>query len=166
MFRNMVTSLVLHGQIKTTEARAKELRRHAERLISIGKRAPQAVTLEQLSGAELERAKAQRVTAIRRIRRVVHSDDAVRLLMGEYADRYRERPGGYTRVLKLGRPRPGDNARMAVIALVTESLEEKAKAQPPRDESAGAAVADDAEVAQDDAADAAEATSDTESGEE
>ena len=43
MLRNMVTSLILHGQIKTTEERAKELRRHAERLITIGKRAPHAV---------------------------------------------------------------------------------------------------------------------------
>lgn len=125
MFRNMVTSLLIHGQIKTTEERAKELRKHAERLITIGKRAPSAADLSGLSGDELARAKAHRVAAIRRIRRVVNNDAAVDLLMGGYADRYRARPGGYTRVVKLGRPRAGDNARMAVISLVTEAPGEK-----------------------------------------
>ncbi|HHO52697.1 MAG TPA: 50S ribosomal protein L17 [Deltaproteobacteria bacterium] len=146
MFRNMVTSLLLHGQIKTTEERAKELRRHAERLITIGKRAPSSADLSALSGADLARAKAHRVAAIRRIRRVVHSDEAVDLLMGGYAERYRERPGGYTRVVKLGRPRAGDNARMAVIALVTEAPGEKRYADRPAAAEAPAAEAPAAEA--------------------
>ncbi len=120
MLRNMVTSLMVHGQIRTTEERAKELRRHAERLITIGKRAPSPSDLERLEGDELQRAQARRVAAFRRIRQVVMSDEAVGRVMQEYADRYRTRPGGYTRVIKVGRPRPGDNARMAVIALVSE----------------------------------------------
>ena len=50
MFRNMVTSLMLHGQIKTTLARAKELRRHADRMITIGKKAPSRAVIDSLSG--------------------------------------------------------------------------------------------------------------------
>lgn len=118
MFRNMTTSLMIHGQIRTTEARAKELRRFAERLISIGKRAPSAADVEAATGEALQRAKADRVTAIRRLKEWLQDDVAVERVMGEYADRFRSRPGGYTRVVKAGRPRPGDNAPMAVIQLV------------------------------------------------
>ena len=118
MFKNMVTSLMVHGQVRTTEERAKELRRYAERLISIGKRAPAQADLAALDGAALETAKASRVAAIRRIKLWVNDDGAIAKLMGEYADRFRTRPGGYTRVIKLSRRRPGDNAAMAIIALV------------------------------------------------
>jgi large subunit ribosomal protein L17 len=107
MFRNMVTSLMLHGQIKTTEARAKELRRFAERVITLGKNA---------------RAEdANRLHAVRRARLWVNNDEAMDKVFGEYADRFANRPGGYTRVIKAGR-RPGDNAPMAIISLV-EGLE-------------------------------------------
>lgn len=116
MFRNMVTSLLVHGHIKTTEPRAKELRRVAERLISVGKRAPLLSDVEA-AGGDVAQAKAQRVAAIRRIKLWVNNDEAVARLMGEYAERFRTRPGGYTRVVKAG-VRDGDNARMAVIQLV------------------------------------------------
>jgi len=119
MFRNMVTSLMEHGQIRTTQARAKELRRFAERVISIGKRAPSATQIEGLAGEELRVAKANRVAAIRRARVWVNNDEAMSRVFGEYADRFRQRPGGYTRVIKLGK-RAGDNAPMAVIMLVEE----------------------------------------------
>jgi large subunit ribosomal protein L17 len=118
MFRNMATSLILHGQIRTTEPRAKELRRFAERLISIGKRAPSAADVAAASGEALAQAKADRVTAIRRLAEYLMSDEAIAMVMGEYADRYRTRPGGYTRIVKLARLRPGDKAPMAVIQLV------------------------------------------------
>jgi len=118
LYRNMVTSLFLYGQIRTTETRAKELRRVAERLLSIGKRAPSAASLAALKGAELTKATGDRVAAFRRIREWVENDEALGKVMGEYADRFRSRPGGYTRVLKLGSPRPGDKAPMAVIQLV------------------------------------------------
>jgi large subunit ribosomal protein L17 len=120
MFRNMVTSLMVHGRIRTTKQRAKELRRVAERVISVGKRAPTQADLEGLAGDELQQAKADRVAAIRRMKLWVNDDTAIEKLMGEYADRFRTRPGGYTRVVKLSRRRPGDNAEMAVIELVEE----------------------------------------------
>jgi len=120
MFRNMVTSLMVHGRIKTTKQRAKELRRFAERVITVGKRAPSLADLEGLSGEELKQAKADRVAAIRRVKLWVNDDTAINKLMGEYADRFRTRPGGYTRVVKISRRRPGDNAEMAIIELVEE----------------------------------------------
>ena len=118
LFRNMATSLVLHGQVRTTEARAKELRMFAERLITIGKRAPSVAALATLAGPELAEAKANRVSASRRLAAVLETDEAVTKVMTEIADRFRARPGGYTRVVKLSRPRPGDNAPMAVLQLV------------------------------------------------
>jgi len=120
MFRNMVTSLMVHGRIRTTKQRAKELRRVAERVITVGKRAPTLADLEGLSGEALQQAKADRVAAIRRMKLWVNDDIAIEKLMGEYADRFRVRPGGYTRVVKLSRRRPGDNAEMAIIELVEE----------------------------------------------
>lgn len=116
MFRNMVTSLMLHGRIRTTEAKAKDLRGVAERILTLGKRIP-ASALEGLSGDELASAKAQRLHNIRRARRTIVDKEALGLVFGEYAERYKERPGGYTRVLKVG-VRAGDNAPMAVIELV------------------------------------------------
>jgi len=130
MYRNMVTSLLLHGQIKTTEIRAKDLRKYVERILSIGKRAPSAADLAALQGDELQKATARRVAAFRRVGAWVQSDDAVAKVMGEYADRFRSRPGGYTRVVKIGRPRGGDNASMAVIQLV-EALGGAADAEKP-----------------------------------
>jgi len=124
MWRNMVTSLMLHGRIRTTEQRAKELRRFADRVITIGKRAPTTDSLERLSGEELQQAKANRVAAIRRARQWVNNDEALDLVFADYAERFRTRAGGYTRVVKAGR-RGGDNASMAIIELV-ESLEEAA----------------------------------------
>jgi large subunit ribosomal protein L17 len=124
LFRNMCTSLVQHGQVRTTLARAKELRMFAERLISIGKRAPSVASLATLDGPALNNAKSDRVSATRRLAAVLETDDAVRKVMTELADRFRTRPGGYTRVVKLSRNRPGDNAPMAVVQLV-EPLEAK-----------------------------------------
>jgi large subunit ribosomal protein L17 len=115
MFKNMVTSLMVHGHIRTTEQRAKELKRYADRLISVGKRAP---LLDGLEGAALDQARADRVAAIRRIKLWVNDDTAVAKLMGEYAEHFRTRPGGYTRMTKLSMRRPGDKAEMAVVELV------------------------------------------------
>lgn len=114
LFRNMVTSLLLHGRVKTTVAKAKEVRRFAEKVITIGKRAPK---IEGLEGAALELATAKRVHALRQAKRIINDDKAVGLLFGEYATRFATRPGGYTRVVKAGR-RAGDNSPMAYLAFV------------------------------------------------
>jgi large subunit ribosomal protein L17 len=97
LLRNMVTSLLEHEQIRTTDAKAKELRGVAERMITLGKRG----TLH---------ARRQALQTIR-------SKDVTGKVFSELADRYRERPGGYTRVIKLGQ-RPGDAAPMSIIELV------------------------------------------------
>ena len=77
MFRNMVTSLMLHGQIRTTEERAKELRRYAERVITLGKRAPNLKQIAKLKGSGKQDATAGRLHAIRRVRRWVNDADAL-----------------------------------------------------------------------------------------
>jgi large subunit ribosomal protein L17 len=125
MYRNMVTSLMVHGPIKTTEAKAKELRRIADKIITMGKRVPPS-TLEGLKGEELKAAQARRLHFIRRARRWVNNPEALERLFGEYAERYKQRPGGYTRILKAGF-RSGDDAPMALIELVGDYSESDAK---------------------------------------
>jgi len=97
MYRNMVTSLLEHGRIETTDAKAKEVRRIAERMITLGKRG----TLH----------------ARRRALRVIRSRDVAERVFGDLAERFRARPGGYTRVLKL-RQRVGDAAPVSILELV------------------------------------------------
>lgn len=97
MFRNMVTSLFEHEVIETTIAKAKEVRRFADRMITYGKRGD--------------------LFAKRRIFAYVRLPDISRKVYTELADRYRNRAGGYTRVLRT-RNRRGDNAQMAVVELV------------------------------------------------
>ncbi len=97
LFRNMVTSLIFHERITTTLAKAKELRSHAEKTITLGKKG----TLH----------------AKRRALRVIKSKEAFQKLFGPLSERYAERNGGYTRILKLGNRR-GDDAPMAIIELV------------------------------------------------
>ncbi len=104
---NLATALFEHGAITTTEAKARTLRPVAERLITKAKKG-------DLHNRRL-------VLATVKDKGVVHT------LFEEIAPRYAERPGGYTRITKLG-PRKGDNAPMAVIELVTEAYEPKAKA--------------------------------------
>lgn len=97
MFRNMTTSLFEHEQIRTTLAKAKELRRVAEPLITLGKN-------PSLSNRRL---------AYSRLR----DREAVSKLFDDLGVRFKDRPGGYLRILKCG-PRPGDNAPMAYVQLV------------------------------------------------
>ncbi len=97
MFRNMSASLFQHELIKTTLPKAKELRRHAEPLITLAK----------------EDSVANRRVAFNRLR----SKDGVRKLFEELGPRYSERPGGYLRILKCGY-REGDSAPMAYVELV------------------------------------------------
>jgi large subunit ribosomal protein L17 len=111
MFANMTASLLQHEQIITTLPKAKELRRFADRMITLGKR------------GDLH-ARRQAVSFLR-------SDDLVRKVFGLLAERYRSRAGGYTRVLKAGFRR-GDNAPLAVIELVDRDLEAKGAADKAR----------------------------------
>ena len=142
MYRNMVTSLMVHGRIKTTEAKAKELRRIADRVITMGKRVPPS-SLDNLSGEELKAAQARRLHFIRRARRWINDKDALERLFGEYAERYKQRPGGYTRILKAGF-RSGDQAPMALIELVGDYDPSQAKVRAPKVEEAAASTAEEA----------------------
>jgi large subunit ribosomal protein L17 len=134
MYRNMVTSLMVHGQIKTTQAKAKELRRIADKIITMGTRVPPS-SLEGLKGEDLKAAQARRVHFIRRVRRWVNDPAAIERLFGEYAERYKQRPGGYTRILKAGF-RSGDDAPMALIELVGDFDPASAKVKAVKPEAA------------------------------
>jgi large subunit ribosomal protein L17 len=130
---NLATSLFEHGRITTTEAKARVLRPVAERLIT--------------------KAKAGDLHARRQVLRTIRDKGVVHVLFTEIAPRFAERPGGYTRITKIG-PRKGDNAPMAVIELVTEEYVAK-----PTDGKPAAATATPAEPApgtEDPAAQAAE----------
>ena len=111
MLRNMVTSLLEHEQIRTTDAKAKEIRRVAERMITLGKKG----TLH---------ARRQALETLR-------SKDVAAKVFDTLADRYRDRPGGYTRVLKLGEPRHGDNAAMSVVQLIPGAESAVPVSEPP-----------------------------------
>jgi large subunit ribosomal protein L17 len=105
---NLATSLFEHGRITTTEAKARVLRPVAERLITKAKKG--------------DLHNRRQVLATIKDKGVVHA------LFEDIAPRYAERPGGYTRITKLG-PRKGDNAPMAVIELVTEEYTPKPKTE-------------------------------------
>ena len=103
MLANLATALFEHGRITTTEAKAKRLRPLAERLITFAKRGD--------------------LHARRRVMTVVRDKSVVHTLFTEIGPQYAGRPGGYTRITKIG-PRKGDNAPMAVIELVEPMLEQ------------------------------------------
>jgi large subunit ribosomal protein L17 len=112
LLRNLVTSLLEHEQITTTDAKAKELRRVAEKMITLAKRG----TLH---------ARRQALSYIR-TRQVVSK------LFTEVAPRFADRPGGYTRIVKLGHRR-GDAASMSVIELTDRGEAAKAEAEKKRE---------------------------------
>lgn len=116
MFSNMVASLVTHGRIETTHAKAKELRGIAERTITWGVGVSDLLGKEQAALSQEEKAKV--LHARRMAKRVLKNKVALKKLFDEVAPRYADRPGGYTRVLKT-RNRRGDAAPMAFIELVS-----------------------------------------------
>lgn len=97
MLRAMVTYLLENGQMKTTYARAKEVAPLAEKMITLAKKNDLAAYRQALS--------------------FITKEDVAKKLFGEIAEKYKDRNGGYTRVVKMG-PRRGDAAEMAVIQLV------------------------------------------------
>ncbi len=97
LMRGLMLSLVEHGRIKTTVVKAKEVRRHVEKAITLGKK--------------------NNLNSIRLISsRLANSDSALEIVKN-IAPRFKDRPGGYTRVIKIGR-RPGDSAEMAFLEFV------------------------------------------------
>src|ERR1043165_9013394 len=92
LYANLACSLIEHGRIRTTEAKAKAVKPFAEQMITLGKRGDLA-------------ARRQAISELR-------SQDAVRRLFDDVAPRFADRPGGYSRIVKLG-PRNGDAAEMA-----------------------------------------------------
>lgn len=117
---NLATALFEHGRITTTEAKARTLRPYAEKLITKAKKAHAG-----------ENPLHQR----REVLKVIRDKGVVHTLFTEIAPTFSERPGGYTRITKIG-PRQGDNAPMAVIELVTEAF---TPAAPKADKAAPAA---------------------------
>jgi large subunit ribosomal protein L17 len=121
MLANLATSLFEHGKITTTETKARRLRPFAERLITKAKRGD--------------------LHARRQVMRVIHDKTVVHVLFTEIGPRFETRPGGYTRITKVG-PRPGDNAPMAVIELVEElAASPSGSAQGSRTQQPAAAAA-------------------------
>jgi large subunit ribosomal protein L17 len=97
MLRNLTTDVLRHGSVRTTEARAKEARRFVDRMVTLGKRGTLHARRQALA--------------------FVYDPDVVDSLFEVIAPQYASRPGGYTRVQKLGRRR-GDGSRMAQLELV------------------------------------------------
>ena len=97
MLRNLVTDLLREGRITTTDTRAKEARRQAEKMITLAKRGDLHARRQALAS--------------------VYDETVVTKLFDEIAPKYADRQGGYTRILKLG-PRQGDNAEMVFLELV------------------------------------------------
>jgi large subunit ribosomal protein L17 len=106
LFRNLVLSLLRHGRITTTDAKAKELRRYADKMVTLGKQGD--------------------LNARRMAFAFMQSRDAVKKLFDELAPQFKERPGGYTRVVKLERRR-GDAAPLSVIEFIGTSEDSAAK---------------------------------------
>jgi large subunit ribosomal protein L17 len=112
LFRNMVTSLLLHEHLQTTDAKAKELRRFADKMITLGKRG----TLH----------------ARRQAAAFVRSRKVVKKLFDEIGPRFADRPGGYTRITKLGQ-RLGDAAPISLIELTERGDRARGEAEKKRE---------------------------------
>jgi large subunit ribosomal protein L17 len=124
---NLATQLFEHGRITTTESRARTLRPYVEKLITKAKKA-------HLGENSLHNR--------REVLKTVRDKAVVHTLFTEIAPTFAERPGGYTRITKIG-PRKGDNAPMAVIELVTEEYSPKPSSSKKKSAPAAAPVADE-----------------------
>ena len=110
MFRNMVTDLFRYDRLKTTDTRAKELRRVAEKMITLAKEG--SLHKRRQAGA------------------YIRDKEVLRKLFDEIAEKFKDRPGGYTRIIKLGF-RKGDNSPISLIELVEEDYKPKKKKKAP-----------------------------------
>lgn len=148
LLKNMATSLLKHERIRTTVAKAKELRSFVEPIIT--------------------RAKVESLHNKREVLKKIKDRKIVVKLFEDIALRYKERPGGYTRIIKLANTRPGDNSKMCFIELVEETMTAKAskkKAAPKVEEKAEEAKVEETVEAKDAAVETeenkAEETTDT-----
>ena len=135
MFRNMVTSLIEHERITTTEPKAKELRRFAEKTISISLRLGDLLSKPKDQRSPAEHGKY--IHALRLASRMIRTRSVLYKLFQDVAPRMVGRPGGYTRIIKIGQ-RTGDAAPMAIIELVhaNDASVSAAPAQPGADNTA------------------------------
>ncbi|MFN3413880.1 MAG: 50S ribosomal protein L17 [Thermoanaerobaculum sp.] len=115
LFRNQLLSLIKHERIITTLPKAKELRPIAERMVTLGRK--------------------NSVHARRLVNRWVSDRDLIKKLFSEIAPRFATRPGGYTRIVKLG-PRKGDGAELAILEFVDYKLPQAKKAKEAKEEKA------------------------------
>jgi len=118
LYRNLVASLITYDRIRTTDAKAKEVRRFADRMVTLGKQGT--------------------LSARRRAAAFMRNPSAVRKLFADVAPRFADRAGGYTRIVKLGF-RPGDAAQMSLIELTgtsqsVKSTKKKLPRRPKADE--------------------------------
>ncbi|WP_058235346.1 50S ribosomal protein L17 [Devriesea agamarum] len=142
---NLATELFRHKAIKTTESRAKRLRPHAERLVTFAKKGDLA--------------------SRRQVMRTIKDKGVVHELFTEIAPTFAERPGGYTRIIKIA-PRKGDNAPMAVIELVQEAYSPKQAVVKEAEAAAKNAAKDSSDTPADEAATPAEEVEETAAAEE
>jgi large subunit ribosomal protein L17 len=132
MWSNMVSSLIEHERVQTTDAKAKELRRIADRTINWSASLGDLLTRdpEKLDAAD----RARKVHAMRMAQRVVKQADVLRKLFDQVGPRFIGRPGGFTRVLKVGN-RHGDAAPVSIVELVDRGEAAAAEeASPDKDE--------------------------------
>ena len=118
MFRNMVTSLFTHGRIRTTDTKAKELKRWADHMITLAKRG--------------DLHSRRQALAVMKDKAVVHK------LFEDVSERFGDRAGGYTRALKIGRRR-GDAAPISLVEFVTEQEKKKGKKKKIKESKKGTA---------------------------
>lgn len=114
LFKNLTSSLILHGEIKTTEAKAKAIKRLVDKLVT--------------------RAKQQTLSARRLLTAFLQDKKVVSRLVDEIAPKFKERQSGFTRILRLGK-REGDQAMMVKIEFV-EGVEEKPEVKKPKEKPA------------------------------
>ena len=134
MLANMVCSLIEQKEITTTLAKAKAARVVAEKMVTLGKRG--TLHHRRLAAARLRAPqrrffpRAKGVSGKQLREQWSREHDVVRILFDEIATSFKDRMGGYTRIIKLAGARKGDGAQMAILKWVDETLEEKTKASP------------------------------------
>ena len=121
LLRNQATALLRHEHIETTVPKARELRPFVERLITVAKR-----------GIAAGDAEKKLMNARRHVARDLADVKVVDKLFGEVAPRFQARPGGYCRILRLAKPRVGDNGQRAILEFVEKTPKEKQAEAPAK----------------------------------